>query len=177
MHQFMISIMSQDDVGIVSGVAQAIGALNGNIADLRQSVLRGYFSMILQVDFTEAVSAETIHRSLEAPNRHVAIQPVAQLPADTDAQPAASYILTASGPDRIGFVAAVAGFCTQHHINILDLSTTRNDDDYVMMLQLDLSHAAPLVDIRYQLRRFSEQSGIRTVLQHQDIFTATNEIA
>lgn len=171
----MLSIMSQDEVGIVSGVAQAIGALHGNISDLRQSVLCGYFSMILLVEFAEAISAETLQRALQAPRRQITIQPVIDLPTIT--QPAASYILTASGADHIGFVAAVSNFCAQHRINIIDLATTSDRGDYVMMLQLDLTHAAPLVDIRYQLRRFSEQNGIRTVLQHQDIFTATNEIS
>ena len=177
MHQFMISIMSQDEMGIVSSVAQAIGELQGDIADLRQSLLGGYFTMILLVGFADEISAETIQNALQAPNRSISIQPIAATTTINPTHPEATYILTASGADRIGFVAAVAGFCAQQRINILDLATSRNDDDYVMMLQLDLTQAAPLVDIRYQLRRFSEQSGIRTVLQHQDIFTATNEIS
>lgn len=176
MYQYMISILSRDNVGIVSDVAQAIGALNGDIADLRESVLRGYFTMILLVEFEEAISAETIQAALQSDDRHISIQPVSDLPDQTDAMPDAQYVLTASGPDRIGFVATVTNFCTQQRINILDISTTRADGDYVMILELDLTQAASLVDIRYQLQRFAQQNGIRTVLQHQDIFKATNEI-
>ncbi len=38
-HQYVISIMSRDRVGIVHEVSQAISDLEGNIAEIRQSVL------------------------------------------------------------------------------------------------------------------------------------------
>ena len=85
--------------------------------------------------------------------------------------------MTASGPDRIGLVADVAGFCTQNRINIIDLRTMRYGDDYVMMCIVNLAKAEPLVTIRWHLQRFSQETGLNTTLQHHDIFKATNEVS
>ncbi len=49
--------MSRDGIGIVYAVSHAISRMVGDIADLRQSVLRGYFTMIL------LFMAEAVHGS------------------------------------------------------------------------------------------------------------------
>ena len=63
-NQFVISIMSRDRVGIVYEISKAISELDGNIADIRQSVLCGYFTMILLASFPDAVNQRAIERKL-----------------------------------------------------------------------------------------------------------------
>ncbi|RKX42690.1 MAG: hypothetical protein DRP64_09445, partial [Verrucomicrobia bacterium] len=46
-----ISVMAKDRPGIVAEVTAGISALDGNLADLRESVLCGYFTMILIAGF------------------------------------------------------------------------------------------------------------------------------
>jgi glycine cleavage system transcriptional repressor len=46
-----------------------------------------------------------------------------------------------------------------------------------MILQLDLSHIASIKDVRDDLAEYAEKTGLRVVLQHNDIFRVTNEIA
>lgn len=180
--QFVISIMSRDRVGIVREVAGCISSLEGNIADLSQTVLRGYFTMILLATFPVGVTSEKIKRRLRTLNSDAKFPLEFTVFAAADAAVEERvaqenvYVLTASGPDRIGFVAAVATFCADNAINILDLATLVNDDQYVMVLQVDLSRAAVLNTIQRQLHAFSAESGIHMVLQHSDIFAATNEI-
>ena len=48
--------MSIDRIGIVHEISRAISELQGNIADIRQSVLCGYFSMILLAAFPAPAS-------------------------------------------------------------------------------------------------------------------------
>ena len=85
-------------------------------------------------------------------------------------------MLTASGEDRIGFVADVATFCADNQINILDLATLVNEVQYMMILQVDLSRCTSLKSIHRKLQQFVQASGIRMVLQHNDIFEATHGI-
>jgi predicted amino acid-binding ACT domain protein len=87
------------------------------------------------------------------------------------------YVLTASGRDRIGFVASVSSFCARQNINILDLSTAVSDGSYTMILLVDLSRCPDLAEMRRQLKAFAQESGLRLVLQHYDIFKATNEVS
>lgn len=181
-NQYVISIMSRDRIGIVRDVAGVISSLNGNIADLSQTVLRGYFTMILLATFPAGISGEKIKRRLRTLNTEetypleFTIFPTTEAVVEERVAQENIYILTASGPDQIGFVAAVATVCADNAINIRDLATLVNDGEYVMVLQVDLSRAASLSTIQRQLQAFSTERGINVVLQHSDIFAATNEI-
>lgn len=181
--QFVISITSRDRVGIVYEISKAISELNGNIADVRQSVLCGYFTMILLASFPSKVTERSIERKLAEVDAHseTAIQVMVKK-VDNGALPAAAaesenvYVLTASGKDKIGFVATVSSFCVRHQINILDLSTTVSDGAYVMILMVDLSQCQSISAVRQDLQAFAQQSALTVVLQHYDIFKAVNEI-
>jgi glycine cleavage system transcriptional repressor len=181
---FVISIMSRDRIGIVYQVSSAISELEGDIADIRQSVLRGYFTMILLASFPASTTPDQARRALLALN--VAGEPSLEVTvkqaddtlatgkvADLDN----AYVLTASGPDRIGFVATVASFCAKHSMNILDLSTVVDGSSYVMMLLVDLEQCPEDIgEIRHKLARFGEETELTIVLQHYRIFSAANEV-
>ena len=57
---FFLSISSRDRIGIVYQVSSAISELGGDIADLRQSVLRSHFTMILLASFPATVTQHEI---------------------------------------------------------------------------------------------------------------------
>ncbi len=179
--QFVISVTSRDRIGIVCDVSSAISELCGDIADLRQSVLCGYFTMILIASFPAEVAAETIRDRLVAintpdrPALEITVNRAEGLVADEASVLENAYMLTASGPDRIGFVATVSSFCARHQINILDLSTAVADGSYIMMLLVDLSRC-DTGDIRRRLKEFGQETGFNVVLQHYDIFKATHEV-
>ncbi len=188
--QFVISVLSRDRVGIIAQVSSAVSSLQGDIADLRESVLRGYLTMIFLVTFPGEQTAEALRERLQAlntpdqPRLDFLVQPAddAAPPDQPGVPPNAGgkehrYVLTASGRDRIGFVATVSSFCARHNINILDLSTAVTDGSYIMILLVDLSRCPDLAEIRRQLKAFGQESGLCLVLQHYDIFKATNEVS
>jgi glycine cleavage system transcriptional repressor len=181
--QYVISIMSRDRVGIVHEVSTAISELNGNIADIRQSVLCGYFTMILLASFPSDVSQRSIEQKLAVVDARsetaidVAVKEVDETtPTASTAIPENAYILTATGVDQIGFVASVASFCASHNINILDLSTTVSGGLYIMILMVDMNHCNSISGVRQDLQQLSQKTGFNLVLQHYDIFKAVNEI-
>jgi predicted amino acid-binding ACT domain protein len=45
-----------------------------------------------------------------------------------------------------------------------------------MILVIDLKHITSISDMRRNLQEFSQENGIKAVLQHYDIFRAVNEI-
>ena len=180
---FVISIISRDRIGIIYEVSKAISELEGNITDVRQSVLCGYFTMILLASFPPDVTQRSIERKLAEADSHSesAIEAMVRKADENTLTPAMStpenaYVLTATGQDRVGFVALMTSFCVRHNINILDLSTTTSDGAYVMILVIDLNHCASLSDVRHNLQQFSEENSIKAVLQHYDIFRALHEI-
>jgi predicted amino acid-binding ACT domain protein len=184
-HSFFLSISSRDRIGIVHQVSSAISKLGGDIADLRQSVLRGHFTMILLATFPTTVTRQEIDRRLTAlnvagaPTLHVSILPADDAPgADTADTLENAYVLTASGKDRIGFVATVSAFCARNGINILDLLTAVDDGAYTMILLVDLAHCPVDVgELRHKLDQFQHETGLQVVLQHYAILEATNEVS
>jgi glycine cleavage system transcriptional repressor len=179
--EYVISITSRDRVGIIHDVAGAISYMNGDLADMRQQVLRGYFTMILHVTFPAAVSTDEIRKRLTAAGTsdaaiEVSIKAVHQPQPETSPPMDNCYVLTADGEDRIGFVATVTKFCKDNAVNILDLTTTVADGRYIMILFIDLSSCPAMDELRDSLDRFAHDTDLNMVLQHYDIFRATNEI-
>lgn len=180
---FIISVMSRDRVGIIADVAGAITEMAGDIADLRQSVLRGYFTMILLATFPRDTTEDEIRGRLTAINAQsktaleIAIKRVKDdITIEQMAPSKQTYVLTATGQDRIGFVADLAAFCATHTINILDLSTTVDGNEYIMILLVDLAQSEGIHVVQENLAHFSAEKELSITLQHNDIFTATNEI-
>jgi glycine cleavage system transcriptional repressor len=172
----VISVMDRDRPGIVAEVTEGISALGGNLADLRESVLCGYFTMILVAGFPPGVEAEQVEKALaEGTASRVSVKPVDGSLAEVEATEHV-YVLSAVGRDRIGLVAQVSRFCSDRGVNILDLASHVDDDQYTMMLQLDLSKIESLDELNAALMAFGDKSGLNLVLQHNDIFRATNEI-
>ena len=179
--QMIISVLSQDRPGIVADITGAIYELKGDLADLNQSVLCGYLTMILIASFDDSVTPEdliarvshiksstkldVIVRTMDTPLDSVTAQP-----------PDKVYIVTAQGKNRSGLVHGISTFCYQHGINILDLATTRTTDQYTMILQLDLSKVKSIADVRRELQQYGSKNGLHVVMQHHDLFKVTNEI-
>ncbi len=175
-HSMVIAVMDRDRPGIVAEVTEGISRLHGNLADLSQTVLCGYFTMILVADFPPAVTAEDVESALsEAGTCHVFVVEGTGLMLETE-NPEHVYILSAVGRNRVGLVAGISRFCFERNVNILDLASHVAGDQYTMMLQIDLTRIKDVVRFEKELAAFGEHNGLDIVLQHNDIFRATNEI-
>lgn len=178
---YIVSVMATDRVGIIHDISLLISTMNGDLADTRQQVLHGYFSMILYASFPASVSQETVRKRLQSIENNIPFE-VSVKPVDPNIgrkktkSAEETFVLTARGPDRIGFVSLVSGFCTKQNINILDLSTAGAGDIYTMILMVELSRCPSRDGLRSEMDKFSRENNIMLLLQHQDIFKATNEI-
>jgi len=168
--------MDRDRPGIVAEATECIGELGGNLADLRESVLCGYFTMILVAAFPEKVTVEQVKRAVSAATAsHVSVV-LHNDPLDEPARSVYAYILSAVGRDRVGLVAQVSRFCCDRGVNIIDLASHVEGDQYTMMLQVTLANIQSLEQLKKELSALGEACGLNLVLQHNDIFKATNEI-
>ena len=179
--QMVISVMSKDRPGIIADVTGAIYRLEGDLADLNQSVLWGYLTMILIATFANEVTPEDVIAEvshIKTPVKfEVSIKEIDEPLAGTQTSPPEeSYIMTVHGKNQSGLVYRVSQFCYDHTINIFDLATTLRNDQYTMVLQLDLGRIASLADFRRDLEQFASDTGLKVTLQHNVIFQATNDV-
>ncbi len=179
--QFVVSVMSKDRPGIISDVTTVIYNLGGDLAGLNQSVLGGYFTMILMVEFPEGVTVETLMKTFSAIGTEPAIEAIIKevdgvYMYDNRVLPCETYVVTAQGGNRKGLVKLLGDFFYARAINVLDLVTARRDELYTMIFQVDLSHIESMNRLRKELKLLAGKENLDVVLQHNDIYMATNEV-
>lgn len=179
--QMIISVMSKDRPGVIADITGAIYKLEGDLADLNQSVLCGYLTMILIATFDNEVTPEDIMAEIshiKTPVKFEVSIKVMDEPIDVSHYklPDETYIMTVNGKNKSGLVYSISQFCYAHNINIHDLATTLREGQYTMVLQLDLSQVESVATIQDALADFSKESGLTVMMQHNDIFQATNEV-
>ena len=180
--QMIISVMSKDRPGIIADITGAIYQLGGDVADLNQTVLCGYLTMILSASFAPEVTKEDLIAAIShiktSCKFEVSIKELEADQLDEDrVPPEETYILTVQGPNKAGIVHGISLFCFNHNINIFDLATSLRNDQYTMALQLDLRHCnTSLGTLQQELEAYSRQSGLTILMQHNDIFQVTNEV-
>lgn len=179
--QMIISVMSKDRPGIIADVTGAIFELDGDLADLNQSILCGYLTMILIATFEKEITPEDIIAKLSHVKSETKLNVIVRemhtpIAIAQNRIPQKTYIVTAQGKNRRGLVYGISSFCHRHNINILDLSTTLKDDQYTMILQLDLTNVDSIIKIRADLDLYSEETGLHVMMQHYDIFRVTHEV-
>ncbi|KJR99458.1 MAG: hypothetical protein VR65_15835 [Desulfobulbaceae bacterium BRH_c16a] len=181
--QMIISVMSKDRPGIIASITGAIYRLGGDVADLNQTVLCGYLTMILSASFKPEVTKEDLLAAISHIRTdcrfEVSIKEIDQALEETPGHiPGETYILTVQGPNKTGIVHGISQFCFEHNINILDLATTLKNDQYTMALQLDLSRSISSIEVlQKELEEYSQESNLTVMIQHNDIFQVTNEVS
>ena len=165
----VISVMSRDRVGIVADVAARIAGLGGDLADLSQTTLRGFFTLIVIASVPgRGSTSQTVRLELEQINARSGrgrqardrVKEAADEPQpEPDAPSEEEYMLAVRGPDRVGLLADVTRICRDHDLNILDLSTRASEGQYVTLLLVDASRAHPLERVRRALEAEAPHAG------------------
>ena len=179
--QLVISVMSKDRPGIIADITGAILDLGGDLADLNQSVLGGYFTMILIAEFDDTVTAEDVFAGFSHINSETRIEANIKemdvdLAIEKDKLPRETFVVTAQAINRKGLVKVMGDFFYSHNINVLDLVTTREKQRYTMIFQVDLSEIDSMKTLRNEIEELASKENLDLVLQHNDIFKATHEV-
>lgn len=179
--QLVISVMSKDRPGIIADITTVIFNLGGDLADLNQSVLGGYFTMILIAEFEKNITPEDLlagfsHIESETKIAATIMEMAVELEVEKNTLPSETYIVTAQGENRKGLVKIMGDFFLKRNINVLDLVTTREKQVYTMIFQVDLTGINSLKTLRIDLEKLGDEESLTLVLQHNDIFMATHEV-
>jgi len=71
----ILTVIGKDNVGIIAGVSQQLADLNINILDVSQTIMNGYFTMIMMLDLSKASeSFETIKKALAKKGAELNVQ-------------------------------------------------------------------------------------------------------
>jgi predicted amino acid-binding ACT domain protein len=180
-HVYVLNVMSDDHPGIVAAVSNAVESRGGNIDSCSQTVLGGYFTLIMIVSLPEAIDPEQLaHRVREAESSgspyQVLVRPVLPPPADGVKEPSDRFVVSAFGRDQPGIVRRFSQYLAGKDINIVDLYGDRTGDDFVLISQVEVPSRWDIRLMQADLEQMGSELGFTVKLQHENIFVATNQL-
>jgi predicted amino acid-binding ACT domain protein len=179
--KYSISLMAEDRPGIVAAVSGSILDLQGNIIAISQTVVNGYFTIILVTEFPESVSPELLQQKLidsgRAGEYSVMVRNYVEPHLAASLQSGSSqYVLTATGPDTSGIIHLISINLARRGVNILDISGHREYDQLILVAQLDVPQDVDILCLQDELAALGMKKNISIHLQHINIFKETNRI-
>jgi glycine cleavage system transcriptional repressor len=180
-HVFVLNVMSDDHPGIVAAVTGVVEALGGNIDACSQTVLGGYFTLIMIVSLPEAIDADQLadrvrHAESAGSDLQVLARPVLNTPQGDAKEAIDRFVITAFGPDQPGIVRRFSQYLAGKDINIVDLYGDRTGDDFVLIGQVQVPVHWDIRMMQADLAEMGRELGFTVKLQHENIFVATNQL-
>jgi predicted amino acid-binding ACT domain protein len=180
-HAYVLNVMSSDHPGIVAAVTGAVEALAGNIDACSQTVLGGYFTLIMIVSLPERIDPDELARQvreagLPKGSFHVMARFVRSEEKDRHAEPSERFVISAFGPDRLGVVRSFSQYLAGKDINIVDLYGDTRGNDFVLIGQVEVPSHWDIRLMQTDLEQMGMELGFTVKLQHENIFVATNQL-
>ena len=180
-HAYALDVMSDDHPGIVAAVTGAVELLGGNIDACSQTVLGGYFTLIMIVSLPEPILAEELAarvRRSESPGSgyQVMARPVLPAAGFLPAEEIYRFVITAFGKDQPGIVRRFSQYLAGKDINIVDLYGDRPGEEFVLVGQLEVPKRWDIRMLQADLEQMGDELGFTVKLQHENVFVATNQL-
>ena len=178
-HTYIVTVTAADRVGIVYSVAGALRDQGGNILELSQTVMRGYFTIILAVEFPEPHDLSLLAEAIAERGRRFELTVAVIEGKGVDWEPPVPdgerFILTVLGDDHPGNIHGIAGCLAAHGVNIVDLHARVVGTRFSLVMEAFLPPDLTPGTVRAELERFGRDHGLETYVQHENIFLATSE--
>jgi len=177
---YVLTVMSLDRVGIVAGVTEAILELGGNIDAISQTVLRGYFTIIITLRFDEEVSEDELKKAVRARGAAGELEVSVKERTVKEPEPVVPegdrFVLTITGPDQKGIVKRITAYLAGRNTNIDDLYAYGEGDRFVLIGQLLVPEGEDVENLKMDIEGMIGGRDVSINLQHENVFIATNQI-
>lgn len=184
MYTYVLNIMSDDHPGIIAAVTAAAEAVNANIESCSQTVLGGYFTLIMIVTLAEEMPIEDLRNHIQSHTETSCKIDISVRKTSSEAlteSKAERFVLTAFGKDQPGVVCRFSEYLSDHEMNILDMYGCREKNvdgeiQFMLTAQVEIPSKWNLALLQCDLQNIGKDIDFTVVLQHENIFTATNRV-
>lgn len=177
--RYVIAVLLADRVAILKDITAALSDLNGNIDGIRQTVVNGYFTVSLTAVFDPPKSAEQIRQALATKFAGTDASIVVMehhLKAIRQPVRGDRYILTIAGPPHPDLLKTVTAFLAEKGVNIEDWHLGADNSGASHIGEVTIPQHLDLKQIQDEFRQTLAPMGLRSCIQHENIFRATNEV-
>ena len=180
--RYIITLMAANRVGILAAVTTSLAELGGDIQEVSQTVMQRFFTIIMAAEFPENRDPSVIIDHIRGVCRPFGVEVNLKDPDEEPLQePSAEgierYYLTAEGQDKPGMVRQISARLAQEGIDITDVFARRADEGqtFVMVMELAVPPGVDALALQRELEQLGSAVGLSAALQHEDIFSATND--
>lgn len=86
-------------------------------------------------------------------------------------------IITVVGSDKVGIIAKVSQFLSEHKINIADITQTILSGNFVMMMMVELTASDISIDeLRNAMEKLSSEMGVEINIMSEKVFSAMHRV-
>lgn len=86
-------------------------------------------------------------------------------------------IITVVGSDKVGIIAKVTQYLSDHKINIADITQTILSGNFVMMMMVELGKADISIDeLRNDMAKKAEEMGVEINIMSEKVFSAMHRV-
>jgi ACT domain-containing protein len=89
---------------------------------------------------------------------------------------AGRVVVTTFGKDRVGIVAAVTNALARVGANIEDLTSSKLEDKFVMLIVCDISKTKGFEHVKRAAVAAGKRVGVNVVVQREEIFKAMHRV-
>jgi phosphoserine phosphatase len=177
---YVISVIGEDKVGIVSKVTQFLLKKGVNIVDIEQTVIHSQFTMVLLIQpvrlpFPLTEVRTGLNRLAGQLDMTIVITPLKKFKGLRLAETKSPYVLTILGADRPGVVAAFSFTLARHHCNIERIKMIARGEFLAMEMSIDLRQADFFL-LRKDLSASAKRVGMDLIVQPEHLFKKRKKV-
>jgi phosphoserine phosphatase len=177
---YVISVIGQDQVGIVSEITQLLFEQGLNIVDIEQTVIHSQFTMVLLIQplrprFRPNRLRIGLNQLAKRRGMSITMTPLHEFKGLRLAETKRPYVLTLLGPDRAGVVAAFSSTLAKHHCNIERIKMIARGEFLAMEMWIDLREANFSL-LRQDLTTVAKKIGMDIIAQPEHVFKKRKKV-
>jgi glycine cleavage system transcriptional repressor len=178
---YVLNVVSDDHPGIVASVGDVIEKLKGNVDSVSQTVLKGYFTLIMVISLPEAIEADALAEEVrKLGGKRMGLQVIARAfqhrKKTVSSKPVERFVVTAFGRDTPGVLLRFSQYLAGKDINIIDLYGNREKGDFILVSQVEIPPRWDIGMLQAELEEIGREMAFTVRLQHENIFVATNQL-
>lgn len=177
--RYVISVLIADQPGILRNITTTVTELGANIDGIRQTVVAGYFTVMLTASLPDDVSAADVQkrmlRAFCAGDASITVVPYDfnRAKRKTDGE---RYMVTLTGNDHTGILKAVTSFFADRNINLEDWNVEFSGSHITHVGQISVPHKLDIKQVQLEFRHVAQELGLQAGIQHEFIFRAISEV-
>lgn len=190
MSKIAVSILGIDCPGVVYLVSSTLSALECNIEEISQTILKGQFAAIFIAEKPDSLTEDTVHsRLVKAIDARDMSLSVIVRSLDEEAvyhgEPGEPFVITVDGGGGLNVVASFTRIFAESKVNIEnmkalvpDLPEGQPDAKLraVQVFEVSLPLSIDRTALRRTLEDMARDMGLRVSMQHRDIFEAVHRV-